>query len=142
MNKILAWLPLLIIAIAYKPIQQATKPRLVNDIISFAVYKGSSYNSPVYSETSAQLEIIIEKVNAKGQHTIVWDKKYDSLSVSLYPSQENAFMQKVTVNNITRKKEFLVVHYILHYNSKGSEMNLHEATVVKDDNTANVAISI
>jgi hypothetical protein len=144
MNKILLWLPafIILVTIAYKPIHRETKPNLVNDIISFSIYKGSSYNSPVYGETSAQLEIIIEKVNAKGQHAIVWNKKYDSLSISLYPSRENAFRQKVTVNNISRKEEFLIVHYILHYNSKGSKLNMHEAAVVKDDNSADVAISI
>jgi hypothetical protein len=144
MNKFLIWLPAVMIlgAVTYKPIKQATQPQLVNKNVSVAVYKGSSYTSGVYNNTSAQVHIIVEKVDTKGQHTIVWDKKLDSRYLSQYPSAENALKQNITIPGINEKKEYLVVHYTLTYNSKGSELQMQDGTIVKDNNSGKVDISI
>jgi hypothetical protein len=129
-------------AVTYKPLKEATEPNLVNKNISFVVYKGSSYSSDAYNNTSAQLHIIVEKVNTRGQHTIVWDKIMDAKELSEYPSFENAVKQNITVHNVNEKKEYLVVDYTLTYNSKGNELHMHDATVVKDGNASKVDISI
>jgi hypothetical protein len=55
-------------AIAYKPVKEASQPELVNNNILVAVYKSSDYTSEAYNNTSAQLHIIVEKVNKRGQH--------------------------------------------------------------------------
>jgi hypothetical protein len=128
--------------IAYKPVKEATQPNLVNRNISVAVFKGSDYTAGVYHHTSAQVHIIVEKVNTKGERTIVWDKVMDSISLSQYPSMESAIKQTVTVHNINEKKEYLVVDFTLTYNSEGNRLQMHDATVVKDDNSGNVDISI
>src|SRR4051812_38901870 len=109
MNKILAWLPALMVlgVIAYKPVKEATQTDLVNKNISVAVYKSSDYTSDAYDNTSAQLHIIIEKVNKRGQHTIVWDKVMDSKELSAYPSIENAVKQNITIHGVNEKKEYL-----------------------------------
>jgi len=144
MNKILAWLPaiLLLGAVVYKPVKEATQPKLVNKNISFAVYKNSSYASGAYNNTFAQVHITVEKVNNRGQHTVVWDKMLDAKCLSQYPSVENALQQKITVHNVNEKKEKLVVYYTLTYNSKGSELQMQEGMVVKDNNSSKVDISI
>ena len=144
MNKYLAWLPALLIlgAVTYKSAKEATQPKLVTKNILFAVFKGGAYTSGVYNTTSAQVHLYIEKVNSKGQHTIVWDKMLDAKYLGQYPSIENALKQNVTVKNVNDKKEYLVVHYILTYNSKGSELLMHEGTVIKDSSTGKVDISI
>src|SRR6476620_7671426 len=144
MNKYLAWLPAVMIlgAVIYKPVKQATEPELVSKNISLAVYKGSSYTSGVYNNTSAQVHITVEKVNIKGQHTIVWDKTLDSKYLSQYPSAENALKQNITIPGVNEKKEYLVVYYTLTYNSKGSELQMQDGTIVKDSNSDKVDISI
>lgn len=144
MNKSLAWLPVLMVfgAITYRPVKETMEAKPVNKNISFAVYKSNPYTSGVYDNTSAQVHIIVEKVNTKGQHTIVWDKKLDSKYLSQYPSVENALKQNITIHNVNQKKEYLIVHYTLTYNSKGSELQMHEGTMVKDNNLAKVDISI
>ncbi|HEY6975546.1 MAG TPA: hypothetical protein VH396_04615 [Chitinophagaceae bacterium] len=144
MNKYLVWLPAIMIlgAVMYKQVKQRTESRLVNKNISFAVYKGSSYASGIYNNTSAQVHIIVEKVNTKGQRTTVWDKTLDSKNLSQYPSAENALKQNVTIPGVNQKKEYLVVHYTLTYNSKGSELQMQDNTVVKDSNSDKVDISI
>jgi hypothetical protein len=129
-------------AVMYKQVKQRTESRLVNKNISFAVYKGSSYASGIYNNTSAQVHIIVEKVNTKGQRTTVWDKTLDSKNLSQYPSAENALKQNVTIPGVNQKKEYLVVHYTLTYNSKGSELQMQDNTVVKDSNSDKVDISI
>jgi len=144
MNKIIAWLPALMISgiIAYKPVKEATQPDLVNKNISVAIFKGSEYTSDVYNNTSAQVHIVVEKVNSKGQHTIVWDKVIDSISLSKYPSIEGAIKQNVTVHGLNEKKEYLIVDYTLTYSSKGNQLQMHDATVVNGDDSGKVDISI
>jgi hypothetical protein len=143
MNKYLAWLPALMVlgAVIYKPVKEAMQPRLVSKNVSLEVYKGSEYTSGVYNNTSAEVHIAVEKVNSKGQHTIVWNKTIDARTLNEYPSIENALKQTITVHNVNQKKEYLVVDYTLTYNSKGTELQMHDAEVVKD-NTDKVDISI
>lgn len=144
MNKFLAWLPALLVlgVVVYRPVKEATQPKLVNKNISFAVYKSSDYNSGAYNSTSAQVHITVEKINNKGQHTVVWDRTLDAKYLSQYPSVENALQQKITVHNVNEKKEKLVVYYTLIYNSKGSELQMQDGTVIRDSNNSKVNISI
>jgi hypothetical protein len=144
MNKYIAWLPAFIIlaTVIYKPVKEATETKLISKDISFSVYKSSSYKSVAYNNTSAEVNIIVEKVNTKGQHTIVWDKKLDSKYLSKYPSFENALTQNITINNLDSKKECLVVNYIVTYNSKGSELQMHSSTILADNNAGKVDIGI
>jgi hypothetical protein len=144
MNKVLTWLlPVMVLgAVAYKPVKEATDSKLVDKDISFAVYKGSSYTSGAYNNTSAQVHMIVEKVNTNGQHTIVWDKTLDSRYLNQYPSAEDAIKEKVTIYNVNQKKEHLVVYYTLTYDSKGSELQMQDGTIVNDNNSGKVDISI
>jgi hypothetical protein len=48
--------------------------------------------------------------------------------------------QNITINNINQKKEYLVVDYTLTYNSNGSELYMHDATVVKDHDRIDISI--
>jgi len=43
---------------------------------------------------------------------------------------------------VNPKKEHVVVHYTLTYNSKGSELQMEEGTIVNDSNSGKVDISI
>ena len=144
MNKFLIWLPTVMVlgTVMYKPVKEATEVKTVNKNISFVVYKSNPYTSGVYNNTSAEVHIIVEKVNTKGQRTIVWDKTLDSKCLSEYPSVGNAVKQTVTIPNVNQKKEYLEVHYTLTYNSKGSELQMWESTVVKENNSEKVDIKI
>src|SRR5205085_12638104 len=122
--------------------KEAMETKPVNKNISFSVYKSSSYTSVAYNNTSAQVNIIVEKVNTRGQHTIVWDKKLEQKYLRQYPSVENALKENITIDNLDGKKEYLVVHYIVTYNSKGSELQMQDCDVIKDHNTGKVDISI
>jgi hypothetical protein len=144
MNKLLARLPVVMIlgAIMYKPVKDITKSKLVNRDISFTVYKSNSYSSAIYNNTSVQVRIIVEKVSTKGQRTIVWDKTLQKKYLSQYPSAENALKQNIIISGINEKKEYLVVHYTLTYNSKGSELQMQDGTVINDNNSGKVDISV
>src|SRR6266496_39365 len=101
MNKYLVWFPALMVlgAVIYKPAKETTETKPVSKNISFSVYKSSSYTSGVYNNTSASVDLIVEKVSTKGQHTIVRDKKLDRKYLSQYPSVENALKQGKRVSN-------------------------------------------
>ena len=119
-----------------------TQSNIENNDISFVVYKSNSYKSDVYRNSSAQVHIVIEKIDTYGQQTTVWEKTMDAKSLSKYPTAENALKQNVTVCNVNEKKEYLVVNYTLIYNSKGSELQMHDATVVKNTNSGKINITI
>jgi len=144
MNKYLAWLPAFIIlaVVIYKPVKEAMETKLVTKSISVSVYKSSSYTSLVYNNTSAKVNIIVEKVDTKGKRTIVCDKKLEQKYLSEYPSVENALKENITIYNLDGKKECLLVHYIVTYNSKGSELQMHGSTFLNDNNTGGIDISI
>jgi len=129
-------------AAIYKPVKEATETKTVNKNLSFAVYNSNAYTSAAYNNTSAEVHITVEKVSTSGKHTIVWDKKLDSKSLSQYPSLKNALEQNVTIPNVNQKKEYLAVHYTLTYNSKGSELQMWESTIVKENNSEKVEIKI
>ncbi len=144
MIKFLTWVPAVMIlaAVMYKPVNEATQTKTVNKNLSFAIYKSDPYASGVYNNTLAEVHITVEKVNTSGKHTIVWDKKLDSKSLSQYPSVENALKQNITVHDVNPKKEHLAVYYTLTYNSKGSELRMWESTIVKESNFEKVDIEI
>ena len=119
-----------------------TQSNIENKDISFVVYKSNSYKSDVYKNSSAQVHIVIEKINTYGQQTLVWEKTMDAKPLSKYPPVQNAFKQNVTVHNVNDQKEYLVVGYTISYNSKGSELQMHNATVVKNNNSGNITITI
>lgn len=144
MKKYLACLIAFIILgiLMYKQVNSATQANLVSRNISFAVYKSYSYKSNVYNNTSAQVQIVVKKINTKGQYMIVWEKNMDAKSLNKYPTPENALTQNVTINNVNRKKEYLLVDYTLTYKSKDAELKMHDATIVKDNMTGKISISI
>ncbi len=142
MNKFLAWLPALMVlgTVMYKPVKEATQPKLVNKNISLAVFKSCDYTSGVYTNSCAEVQIIVKKVSSKGKQTIVWDKTIPAKSLGDYPSVKNALEQNITIRNINKKKEHLIVDYTLIYNSNGSELQMHEATVVDDHSKIDISI--
>jgi hypothetical protein len=144
MNKYLAWLPGLLVlgAVIYTPERNATETEIVSKNISFTVYKSNPYTSGVYHNTSAQVHIVVEKVNTNGQHTIVWDERLDPKCLSQFPSIENALKQNITIHKVNQKKEYVIVHYTLTYNSKGSELQMQDGIIVKDNNYGKIDISI
>ncbi len=146
MKKRLTWLPVVLLVLGaaiYSPAKEAlTKEAPVSKSISFAVYKGGNYSSEVYNNTSAQINIVVEKVNGKTR-TTVWSKTFDAKLLNQYPGIEDALSQKVTVPNVLGNKEHLEVTYTLTYNSKGSELRMQSGTVVSGDvKTDKVDISI
>ena len=85
--------------------------------------------------------MVIEKVNATGENTIVWDKTFDSKYLSQYPSVADAIKQNVEINTMLKKNEYLVVKYGIIYDSKGSELQMQNYQII-DGSTENISISI
>src|SRR5579885_3630898 len=108
MNKYLAWLPasLMIIGLAvYKPVKEAYKDNYVNKSVLISVFRTTEYNTDAYKSTSAQIHVIIEKVNTKGQHSIVWERNFEPKVLTQYPLKDEALEQKINISNINDKKE-------------------------------------
>lgn len=146
MKKHLLWLPVLLLIMAaalHTQVAAVIDPaKPVNRNISFAIYKGSNYNSDVYRNTSAQVKITVEKVNGK-KRTLVWEKTLEAKQVSQYPSFREAQTQTITVPNVLDKKEHIEVTYTLTYNSKGSTLQMQGGSVIDGkDKEGQLRISI
>jgi hypothetical protein len=120
MNKYLSWLAagMVLGGLVWVKAKTTTHSNMGSKDISFVVYKSYSYKSDVYKNSSAQVHIVIEKINTYGQQTIVWEKTMDAKTLSKYPPVQNAFRQNVTVHNVNEQKEYLVVGYTVRYNSE------------------------
>lgn len=115
--------------VAYKPLKQAFTENPVEKSINFSVYRANNYTSDAYSQTSAQVHIIVEKVS-KHSRTIVWEKTLDAQLLKQYPTADKAMAQKITIPGVLDKKEHLEVKYVLIYDSKGSQLEMQDGTVV------------
>src|SRR5678816_527470 len=71
MNKYLTCLPVVMLlgGIMWASAKKATRSNLTNKDISFTVYKSCSYKSHAYKNSSAQVHIVIEKIDTYGQQT-------------------------------------------------------------------------
>ena len=135
MNKALIWLPALLtigVTTLYRPVTEASTPKIEDKAVSVVIYKAADYTSPIYNNSTAEAHIIIEKVNRKGQRFIVWGKTISSETLSEYPTLSNAQSQNITVPNVNKKNEHLEVTYILTYNSKGSELQMQGGDIITD----------
>src|SRR5436190_2541520 len=105
MNKHFIWLPALItVGIAlYGPVKEASTSKIEDKSVSLVIYKSIEYSSPIYNKSTAQVHIVVEKVDTKGQHTIVWDKTLGAELLSQYPSLKDAIAHNIVVPNVNKK---------------------------------------
>ena len=144
MNKFLAWLPasLMIIGLAvYKPVKEAMKANMVDKSVSISVFRNADYNADAYKSTLASVYVTVEKINTKGESSILWEKNFDAKEITKYPLKEKALEQNISVKNINEHKERIEVKYVLIYNSKGTELQMQDETVITGRKT-NVDIRI
>lgn len=113
-----------------KPLREMMTPeKTVSKNVSLAVFRADNYNSTVYADASASLEVYIVKVRGN-ERKVVWQKNYDARLLNDYPMLQNALSQNVTVNNVVDSKDKLEVVYRLTYKTKGSELELHDGTTI------------
>ena len=140
MKKRLLWLALILIVsgvsfAAILPMVKQVKEIPVSKTISFSLYKGSNYNSKAYKGSSAQIDIIIEKVDDESR-TRIWDTTLDTKLLSKYPVFKKAISKTVIIPEVYDGKEHLEISYILIYNSNGSILRMPSERYIL--NNANV----
>jgi hypothetical protein len=122
---------------------QNTRP-VKKENVSLIVYKNSSidYSQSLYNKSTAQVRVTIEKMNTKGEATVLWEKIFDPEYLDKYPSAGDPIRQNVEINNLTKKNDLLVVSYNVIYNSNGNKMEIPYAVAVAKQGSSTVAISI
>jgi len=138
MKKYLLWLPLVSLILGVTIYSQKKEclgvEKTASKSISLTIYKSNTYASKIYNSTSVKLQITIKKISDKN-HTIVLSKNFDEKLLKHYPDSKNALFQKVIVSGAFDKKEHLEVSYILSYNSNGSELQMHNDTIICDSDS-------
>ncbi len=105
----------------------AKKP--VNKNVNVEVYKTASYISPAYANTFATLEVTVVRVNGNKKDT-AFQHKFQPKELKDYPASDKPLIQTITIPNVNDNKEKLEIFYRLTYNSKGSELNFCDGTVI------------
>jgi hypothetical protein len=134
MKRCLLWLFFILIVsgagiAAYEPITSFKKDKTIEKEILISLYKGGSYTSKAYNESSAEIYIAIEKVGTTNR-SVVWDTTFDARLLRKYPSLKKAMSKKIIVPNVIERKEHLQMNYLLTYNSKGSTLKIQSSNPV------------
>lgn len=109
--------------------------------LSVSIYKGVNYASRVYDNTTAQVKIVVEKVNKHGRQ-VVYEQQMAAQELKKYPDAQNVAASKISVPGFDEKKDKLEVKYILTYNSNGSELSMQYNEEVKSSDDGVIDISI
>jgi hypothetical protein len=128
MKKKFLWLAFILLVsdagfAAFFSVIKQTKETLVSKTVSFSLYKGSNYKSGVYNKSSAQIDIVIEKVGDK-KRTKIWDTTLDAKLLNKYPVFKKAISKTVIIPEIYAGSERLEITYFIIYNSNGSILTM------------------
>ena len=115
---------------------------IVNEDISFMIYKGYDYTQSLYNAAVASINLAVEKVDSKGGETVIWKQNIDSKTLSQYPSLTDAVKQNVQIHNTAKKDEYFILKYDVIYNTNGHELRIPNAVLIttKSDNTISISI--
>jgi hypothetical protein len=101
----------------------------VDKNINVEVYKTASYIAPAYANTFATLEVTIVRVNGNKKDT-AFQHIFQPKELKDYPASDKPLVQTITIPNVNDNRERLEIFYRLTYNTKGSELNFSEGTVI------------
>ena len=103
--------------------------KTVDKNINVQVYKTASYVSPAYANTFATLEVTVVRVSGNKKDT-AFQHTFQPKELKDYPASDKPLMQKITIPNVNDNKEKLEIFYRLTYNTRGSELNFSEGTII------------
>ena len=134
MKKCVLWLFFILIVsgvgiAAYEPITSFKRDKPIEKEVLISLYKGVSYTSKAYNESSAEIYMSIEKVGSTTR-SVVWDTTFNAMLLRKYPSIKKAISKKIIVPNVSEKKEHLEMNYLLTYTSKGSTIKIQGSNTV------------
>lgn len=114
----------------------------VNKNINVEIYKEVSYNSPVYADAYATLNITVIKVCGNKRDT-AFTQNSTTMQLKNFPSFDKPFISKIAVSNVNDIEEKLEVYYTLTYSTKGSRLIFSDVrTIGKSEQSGNVSIKI
>lgn len=109
--------------------------------LTFNIYKGVNYASEAYNNTTAKVQIVVEKVS-KHKREVVYQQNLAARELKQYPDLKTAEKQKISIPGIDPKKDKLEVKYILTYDSNGSQMSMQYGEEVGPKDNGHVDIKI
>jgi hypothetical protein len=129
MKKLIITVTFFISGLGFLYYHQPPKEVSVSKNIDVEVYKTSSYVSPVYAKSTAQLEVTVVRIKNNRKDT-VWQHSFQPTELKDFPESDNPLLQKITIPNVNDRKEKLEVYYKVTYDSKGSILNYWNITTI------------
>jgi hypothetical protein len=91
----------------------------VTKTLEISMYAKAAYSGEVYKGSKAKVHLTVSKYRNK-KFQVVYDTVLEAGDLSNLPSQKDAFIKAIQVNNFYEKRELLVATYTVSYESKGS----------------------
>ncbi len=117
---------------AFRPVIKEEKVFSVEKKIAVSMYKGNSYRSHVYKGTSAEIYLVVEKVDGFSR-TPVWDTTFKARVLKAFPFKEKALNYEFNVQCLMNESEHLEVNYFITYNSKGSLLRMQSPKALAEN---------
>jgi hypothetical protein len=103
--------------------------KTVDKNVNVEIYKTASYVSPAYENTFATLQVTVVRVNGNKKDT-AFQHTFQPKQLKDYPASDKPLMQTITIPNVNDNREKLEIFYRLKYDTKGSELNFSDGTVI------------
>lgn len=87
--------------------------------INVAIFSNSDYSSDAYNKALAQVDVVVKKISGN-KTAVINTQSFTGMSLKQYPAAQNALTSKLDVHTMTTATDYLVVEYIVTYNSNGS----------------------
>ena len=108
---------------------KSSDKKSIDKQVNVEVYKTASYVSPAYANTFATLEVTVVRINGKKKDT-AFQHTFQPKELKDYPASDKPLVQTITIPNVNDNREKLEIFYRLTYNTKGSELNFSDGTVI------------
>jgi hypothetical protein len=124
---------LLILAISFrgtiKDIIAPEKP--TSKTIEISMFSSSDYSQEVYKNSKAKVEVTISKYRNK-KFEVVYSTTLEAGDLMNIPTENNAFVKYVQVDNFYENKELLVATYTVSYESNGSILKYNKHILIPE----------
>ena len=144
MKKLIIFLPILFIVTLVFPnnLSWFHHSQKVNKEIKLSIFTQNNYSSAAYDDAQATVAVTVSKV-MDNKKLIISRQSFTALQLKQFPSAINAITKQLSIDEVMKSNEMLMVTYTISYNSNGSILTFENNEIVNKEtakDTINIAI--